>query len=157
MKRILFLLAILTIAISCEEEFEPGATATKDLAGEWWVQLYNSDASAVLWGYERIATYNTSADTEDSLWVNDYDHIFYGFRVKVPANLDQMTFGSSDIQASYVDSLFTVNNGEIIEDGAVTPGGLTVDSIYFEVTDYSDTSSYVLAGYRHTGWPEDNH
>ena len=157
MKKILFLLAIFAIAVSCEEEFVPEDTATVDLAGEWWVQTYSPDMSVIYLGYERIATYNTSENTDDSIWVSDYEHIFGTLRVKVPANIDNLTFGSADVKTSYFGPLFTIDNGQIIEEGAETPGGLTVDSIYFEVTDYSDTTSYVLAGYRHTGWPEDNH
>ncbi|GET22868.1 lipid-binding protein [Prolixibacter denitrificans] len=156
--RLLYIAVLLVTVASCQEDYVPGKTATEALAGEWYVKTYSADLSATYVGYQRIATYNTASNSPDSIWVDDYENIFGNLRLKVPGNTTALTFGSPDVEASAIDgSLYSIDEGKIILKGTVTPGGLQDDSIYFKITDYSDTTTYVLAGYRHTGWEADNH
>ncbi len=160
MKRLINIFLSLSLVLivfgACQkQDVNPGGTATEKLAGEWYVQQYGIDLTDYGYGYWRIGTFNTSSNVTDSIWVDDYDNLF-PFRVKVPCNLTGETFGSPDVLVDvYNGASFIINSGKIISNGTHSPGGLQVDSIYFELTDMSDTSQYVLAGYRDTGWEDD--
>ncbi|MDR1417130.1 MAG: hypothetical protein LBJ57_06910 [Prevotellaceae bacterium] len=158
--------AIACGSASCDKDTSAGGTAVQALAGEWWVKMYNADMSAVVLPYKRIATYNTAANAANEMIVDDYGHIFNdslrigmkkNFRVKTPCSVSAGTFGQDAATSSLLNPAYAyiVKNGVIVANGATSPGGLTTDSIYFQLTDMFDTTTYALAGYRHTGWSED--
>ncbi|MDR1341956.1 MAG: hypothetical protein LBK18_01725 [Prevotellaceae bacterium] len=170
-QRLLKALAAVAIACSsasCVKDTDAGATAVQALSGEWWVKVYNADMSAAILPYKRMATYNTASNTSTEMIVDDYRNIFNdslkagmkpAFRVKTPCSVSNKTFGADATTPSLLDAAYTyiVKNGRIVANGAKSPGGLTTDSIYFQLTDVLNSASYALAGYRHTGWSEDGH
>ncbi|MDR0414226.1 MAG: hypothetical protein LBH84_02265 [Prevotellaceae bacterium] len=158
--------AVVGSVASCSREACAGGTAVQALSGEWWVKVYSADMATVMLPYKRVATYNTAANTATEMIVDDYGNIFNsswgagrGFRVKTPCSVSDKTFGSDAATASLTNAAYTyiVKNGKIISGGAKSPGGLTTDSIYLHLTDLSDGTTCVLAGYRHTGWIEDEY
>lgn len=161
-KYVLLLAVILSVHVSsCQKEPRIGGTVSQKLAGEWWVQLYNADMSEIYVGYTRWGTYNTADENVDKLWVSDYEHLFDpGLKIKIDANLKDLSFGSqTPVTNAYEGGTdFILSDGKIILKGTKSTGGLVTDSIYFKLVDVADSNAeYVLAGYRHTGWPEDNH
>lgn len=174
MKKYLIILfaAVLSIGFTgCEKDTDPGATAVAPLAGHWTVTAVAVDQSgnvifedADLFGLGRfqIDTYNTSANTNDTIWVNDNKKL-WDFKVKVKADINNLTFAGSDLQNRSYDSKVTIENGKILKGAATTPSGMPADSIVFTVTFDDDTYpakygyyGYRVAGFRYTGFEADN-
>ncbi len=158
----------MTVFITSCEKDPIGGTSTEAVAGEWYVTAAAVDANGVVvdedwWGVGRfhIDTYNTSANTADSMWVNDHGN-FWNFNVKVGLNLSSKTFTGSDLQNVSYNSRVTITNGKILLNAAKTPSGTTADSIVFNVSFSDDTdpadngfAAYRVAGYRYTGLTKD--
>lgn len=155
----------LLLAVSCQESPDPGGTATQAVAGEWWVKYYVSDGAGGLIeldpGYYKAMTYNTAANTPDSIWVTDLAH-FWDFAVKVGFDKSTNTFSASEVtNISYDDSEVTITNGQVLLGQGKSTSGVTTDSIYF-VASFNDDSpaygnEYIIAGHRRTGFLEDEH
>ena len=183
MKKILTILtiAIFAVAISCQKD-PIGKTETTALAGQWYV-IYNCvDANGDIIpgfedfneGYSLALTFSVASNTVDSLWVSDTEKSnLLGYQVKVPCNLNDLTFGSSTeepnrhpdsagIGAGYMTDKAVVSNGKIFPGAATTPSGMPADSIYFEVKLSDDVLAatfgydhYQVVGYRYTGFAGD--
>jgi hypothetical protein len=169
MRKILISIIVLGLIFpftSCEDDYEPGGTAVEEMSGKWTVvydhSSYGADPFGV--GKSQIYTYNTADNSTTEMWLFD-DANFWYYKVKVPINLENKTFGTSDTLVNNIDGYeikVIVRNGKIIENGAVPPSGLPVDSIYFELwfedlVDYTGipNDTLLVSGYRYTGWPED--
>jgi len=162
MKRIIvYVLIILAGAglYSCQEEVEGGGTAAEKLAGEWWFALLDEDGN-VVFDYSaigsRMSTYNTADNSSDEIWVDDFEHGWW-VKAKVPANADNLTFGSPDsVFNVYEQANIIVSDGQIFEDAGTSKDGNVVDSIRFTAT-YPDGTVFIYAGHRHTGFLEDDY
>lgn len=173
MKKILFYIAAAIAALtisSCQKKFEPGTTATKNLAGNWMVTVYvpsESDGGEIVYepytGCE-ILTYNTSANVPTEMWLDDdVDYYFWDFKCKIDCNNDNQTFGKDKTVYANCDyeSNVKIWGGKITNLGATAPGSETiVDKIeFFAAFDDDDDeylTPYYFVGYRKTGFPEDN-
>lgn len=155
---ILLIIGFLVLT-SCQKEVEPGGTVMEAMSGEWWVDFgVLEDGNLVAdYGYYFVSTFNTADEATDKLWISDNNN-FWQFQVKANANIEAMTF-SVDAGTDLVwDDNTTIRNGKILEGAATSPSGVVTDSIYFEVEWASDPGTiYRGAGYRYTGWPEDDH
>lgn len=168
MKKNILIAFVLLIAVlySCQEEYEPGGTAVQEMAGTWTVYynhpVFGEDPFGS--GLTQLYTYNTSSNSETEFWLSDLGH-FWDFKVKVPINLSNLTFGTTDTLINAVDDYdikVIVRNGKIIKNAATPPSGLPVDSIYFEIW-FEDlegstgiaSDTLLVGGFRYTGWPED--
>lgn len=151
----LLLLSLLALA-SCEDEFDPGGTEAEALAGEWYVRTTLD--GQVLLDYVLIATYNTAANTPDALWVDDYENI-WPFKVEADGNTTELSFGGNSLRNTYADTTFvSILEGRIIENAATSSGGNRADSIRLRVEFSDDPGNvYEIAGYRRTGFLEDEH
>jgi hypothetical protein len=171
MKKItLYLLVVCTLLfVSCQEDPEPGGTATEDVAGEWWVGYYIDDGSGNLidigGGYYKAMTFNTASNKADSLWVTDLAHL-WDFQVKVGYNASDKTFSISEGQNVSYDSKVTIEDGQFLLGQGKSTSGVKTDSIYFvasfddETTAGSPTpyaTKFIVAGHRRTGFLEDEH
>ena len=177
MKKALFFLTILSLVVFSCEKYPVDNTATVDLAGQWYV-IYNCiDAQGNViegfedfnGGYSMALTFNTSSNTKDSIWVSDSkDMNLLGYQVKVPCNLENLTFGSENESlnvygpSDVVGEKAIVKNGKILKGAAKTPSGMPADSIYFEVKLLDDYyaarygyDAYQVTGYRYTGFAAD--
>lgn len=150
--------------------------STYPVSGEYYV-LYNhsefgEDALSV--GFTKIFVTNTAANDGKEIWIGDFasdpnSYEFYQYKVKIPVNMDNLTFGSETPIINNVDGYeigITVSNGKIIENASLQPSGVMSDSIYFEIT-FDDidliekygasTDVLMVSGFRRTGFIEDEH
>ena len=170
MKKIIYSIFSISLLLflftSCEEEVENWESSTGDLDGNWYVyydhSTYGHDPFGV--GLTPVYTYNTAADNGQEIWLTDEDH-FWSYKVKIPADPANLTFGSQEAVTSVVDGYpieVRVTNGKVIEDAVELPSGVMADSIYFEIwfedlvdaTGIENDTLYV-SGYRKTGFKED--
>lgn len=137
---------------SCQEEVEvdPGQTAVVEMAGQWWLRMYD-DTGAEVESWLESYTYNTAANSSDSIWIEIHD---LDMRFKVSCDVISKTFSATGTTDILNEEVVDIANGIILEDATTTMGGHVVDSIYFN---YSDVSGdYVFAGQRFTGFAEDD-
>ena len=108
-------------------------------------------------------------NAKDSIWVSDTpEHNLLGFQVKVPCNLEKLTFGSDNEEVNiygpsdYIGQMAIIKNGKILKGAAKTPSGMPADSIIFEVkfpedaiAAYYSCDHYLASGFRYTGLAAD--
>lgn len=174
MKKSIFFIvsfAIVMLATSCKKT-PVGGTATQSLAGQWYVEVLGIDENgAVLYededlyglGFWHLLTYNTSENTEDSMWIQDVDGAFWDFKVKVGCNLANETFSVDEAEnQQYSPCKVTITNGKILRGAATTPSGMPADSIVMDILFDDDTYAGVaydrlrVSGYRYTGLAADD-
>ena len=162
MKRtILLLIASAALFSSCKKELQdPGGTATKKLAGEWWVQLFNPDGSLAYPAdyYGHILTYNTAANTNE-IWVDDNGEI-WDFKVKAQADPNNLSFSATDATSVVPCYGIKVNitDGKVLPLAAKSKTGNATDSIYMKIEFEDDPGSiYTLRGHLRTGFLEDEY
>jgi Lipid-binding putative hydrolase len=161
MKYIKYILVLPLFALwSCDLVKEPaiGGTKVQAMAGEWWIRVLDDTGADIAGGYHLISTSNTAANTETDMILDD--HQLWPAKVKVKVDIGALTF----TPASNLDNLYSgtikvsILEGKIIKGGAITPGKNKTDSTYFKL-EFSDDpgTQYVYAGYRRTGFQEDEH
>lgn len=175
MKKILLYTVILISGIffttSCEKD-EIGGAETEAMAGEWYVTGIAVDTDGnVVYGDDdlfgigsfHLDTYNTSSNSTTEMWINDNNNFQFGFSAKMNVDLNAMTFQATDALNTLDDSKLTITDGKILYGAATTPTGAVADSIVFTINFEGDTypadygyAAYRVAGFRYTGFPEDN-
>ncbi len=158
----LLILAILTLMLtSCEEDgyadYDPGKTNTQELSGQWYISIYSLDGER-LTGYYELSTYNTAAN-DNTIFVDDNGDLF-PLKVRANGNVEALTFTAENAENLYSEeATATITDGKIIPDGTKASGSRTVvDSLAFQVELADDPDSpYLVAGYRNTGFDEDQH
>ena len=143
MKRLIYLIFLVVSFSSCMEEEEIWNSSVEQLAGNYFVRTYDTTGN-LLEDYKLISTYNTAAD-DGTMVVNLNKVIALNNTSKVQTN--GITFNGSDV--------FTISNGQLILDAALSKAGNTCDSIYMLLND--GVIDYVVAGHRQTGFVEDNY
>jgi len=172
MKRIAFICVALSALLFASCEKTPvGGTATESLAGQWYVTVQGLDKDgAVLYedpdlfgiGNFWVVTYNTAANDQDSIWIQDVDGAFWDFKVKAHCDKASGTFEiakGADLQNGIsVD----ITNGKILKAAAKTPSGMPADSITMDILFSDDTYAGAvydrlrITGYRYTGLVNDD-
>lgn len=178
MKKVIIIIALAIVAFIACEKNPVEKTATSALAGQWYVDFQCVDANGDFVdsfnGAPALAlTFNTAANKTDSIWVSDSkDMNFLGIQVKVPCNLEALTFGSDNpgknictagaLGDGDIGEATIIKNGKIMLGAAKTPSGMPADSIYFEVFIDNDGYAanygwdhYEVTGYRYTGFAAD--
>lgn len=152
--------------VSCDKggDPDPGATKVVDMAGDWYVKLMIDGEDVYHIGYYLLSTYNTAANDGQEMWVDD--HELWPTKVKVPVNVESMTFEGStlnnlysyELQGETISPDVTITDGKVLMDAATTSGGNTADSIHMNIEFSDDPGTvYTIAGYRRTGLLEDEH
>lgn len=181
MKKIIYIAIVILasfVLASCQKD-PIGGTKVQEMSGQWYVQVDIVDASGnVVFedfneGRSILLTYNTAADTDNILYVNDQGK-FWNFTVQVPCSLSGKTFGSeSPVANEAYECKVTLSSGKIVVDGATTPSGQKADYIEFLVNfDDDDLASdgmpgvsypeayggvaYRISGWRYTGFVNDD-
>ena len=150
---------ILLASLSCTKKLEnPGATQTVSMSNEWWVTLQSGGVD-LLGAHVLFATYNTSQNVADSLWLDDLRN-GYQFKCKVLADPKKLTFLTTDsAQNEYYDIRVHIANGKIFPSGGM--GKTThsvVDSIYMEATFGDDpVNTYIISGVARSRWAQDDY
>ncbi|MFI0428179.1 lipid-binding protein [Mariniflexile sp. HMF6888] len=164
--KIVILLFTVSLFVACDEggEPDPGATATVEMAGDWYVKLLVDGSDIYSLGYYQFSTYNTASNDGTQMWFDD--HELWPSKVKANIDLSAMTFSGSQLENEYfytsggvkVYPTLDITNGVIIKKGTVAPSGTVVDSISFNVEFSDDPGTiYQVAGYKRTGFLEDEH
>lgn len=158
-KTVYILLMVVAVLSSCKKDDETPGTAMKAMAGEWF--LHYSDDGGETWGdYAHFSTYNTASNSATAMWIDDLE-TFYNPSMKgvVSVDLANKTFSGTNVVNKNGDLTFTITDGKLLEKAAMAPGSKTItDSLYFNVVFSDDpTVTYTLAGYRKTGFAEDEH
>ena len=174
MKKVIYLATLLfcTTLASCEKE-EIGGTATENIAGDWYVTVDPADENGdVIPGYEdffdvgriHILTYNTAANTDDQLYVDDLGE-FWEFKVKTTSDAKNMTFATNGAVANeaYEDCDVTITGGKILPKAGHQNNGSPADSIVFYVSFSDDPypeaygyANYKVSGIRYSGLEEND-
>lgn len=173
MKKILFL-SIIGIALlgfnSCEmldnlddyKSNDPGATNTVKLSGEYYVTLDMFDGTN--WqidtynqGYVKVMVYNTASNRSDSVWFDDLK--FWPMKSKISCKSETAEFTACVAPNLYkAAAVVTIVGGKVLTNATKTAAGNVSDSIVVELGWADDAGTqYRYAGYRRTGFLEDEH
>jgi Lipid-binding putative hydrolase len=158
MNRIYSIMAVIGVLFfSCTKKLEnPGATNTVTMSNEWWVTL-KLGTDDLLGTHVLFATYNTSKNVSDSLWLDDLGN-GYQFKCKVLANPKSLTFNTDSSQNEYYDVRVHITNGKIIPNGGFSKTGLVTDSIYMEASFGDDPGDmFIISGTARTRWANDDY
>ncbi|ACT93930.1 lipid-binding protein [Dyadobacter fermentans] len=153
------LIALVFGLLSCDLGNEPEIEGTKlqAMCGEWWINVL-VDGEDIGAGFNLVTTANTAANNETDLILDD--HGLWPAKIVTKVNLAGMTFNATPDLSNEYDSDIKVSliEGKILKGAATTPGGNKTDSLYvkFEFSDDAGTQ-YEYAGYRRTGFREDEH
>lgn len=191
MKKILFFAVLLacTVFTACEKE-EIGGTATESMAGQWYVTVDAVDESGNpieggedYFGIGKVLffTYNTSANSENEMWIDDHGEFdlasaysygaypSYSIKSKVTVNQDALTFYASNAENnadenSYGSELYNVDvEGKILKGAGTQNNGSKADSIVIFVSYKNDPwypddgyAKYKISGIRYSGLVEND-
>ncbi|MHB9054974.1 MAG: lipid-binding protein [Paludibacteraceae bacterium] len=166
MKKYLILLfaAFALTFTSCEKGTDPGATATQDMSGEWWVTAtYKNSAGATRkYGPFEMYTYNTAANTPKEMWLDDQGN-FWLYKIKVNLDYTNKLFtanaaaNTAIYKGAVYDITMNVTEGKVLKNAAKTPSGMPADSISYTIEFSDDPGTlYHIGGFRRTGFPEDD-
>ncbi|TLX72649.1 hypothetical protein E9993_17585 [Labilibacter sediminis] len=167
---ILVLVVVLQVSCDEKEKYVQINSSTVEASGEYYVRYDQEKLGEDPFGagFNKIIAFNTSVDNGKEIWIADEGH-FWDYKVKIPVNLDNLTFGSADTVINVVEDYeikVIVNNGKIIHNVVELPSGVKADSIYFELwfEDLQDVGGgayfdeddvFTVAGYRKSGFLED--
>lgn len=163
---LLFIAMLFISACDRKEDYKQINSSTLEASGEYYVRYdhesFGEDPFGT--GFTKILISNTAADNGVEVWLTDEGH-FWDYKVKIPVNLETMTFGSENIVMNEVDGYdidVIVKNGKIIKDVVKLPSGVNADSIYFEIwfDDLEDATGIandklLVGGHRKSGYLED--
>ena len=144
---------------SCDLGSEPAIEGTKlqAMCGEWWINVL-VDGEDIGAGYNLVTTANTASNNDTDLILDD--HELWPAKIVTKVNLPGLSFDAQSGLTNEYDGDIKVSviEGKILKGAATTTGGNKTDSIYvkFEFSDDPGTQ-YEYAGYRRTGFREDEH
>lgn len=171
-KIFLLLFCVTAFFTSCETYGDPDVdySSVEKMSGEWVIRLNDANTKALLnvLGYSDdkvpIYTYNTSDGSKTQMWLRvgavSVTSPYAPFAVKGKVNIDlgSKTFSADNVENGFFSGKkFSVSEGKVILDGTITPSGGKADSISFKLTsDLHPGISYIVSGYRRTGWDTDD-
>lgn len=160
MKKLLFIIIILGSIISCDLGKEPAIEGTnlQEMCGEWYIEVLDTNGDLVIPNYHLITTSNTAANTGTEMILDD--HELWPCKVKCPVDYAAKLLKAATALNNEYDATIgvTMKEGKIIEDAATSTGGNKTDSIYIKLEFADDPGTdYIYAGYKRTGFLEDEH
>jgi len=166
MKYIKYSLILLVFGLlSCDLGSEPAIEGTKlqAMCGEWYIGVFANGEDIGNGGRFLITTSNTAANNETDLIINDHELLTPDadpVAVVAKVNLPAMTFDKADklpnMEAG--KAAISIIEGKILKGAATSTGGNKTDSIYVKFTFENDPKTeWIYAGYRRTGFLEDEH
>ncbi|WP_439879592.1 lipid-binding protein [Pontibacter sp. MBLB2868] len=171
---IFVMLISLGLLSACEKDApEVEYTATYPVSGEWYVRYSVETAPGnleVVKDYTKLMTTNTAANTSSELLVTDQlsadaAGAYKTFKVKATVDVENLAFSASNsnnlatVKKVAKTNKVTILDGKVIKNGVTAASGVTTDSIYFKLqfSDDATGTTYHVAGYRRTGFLEDEH
>lgn len=166
MKYVKYSLILLVFGLlSCDLGSEPTIEGTKlqAMCGEWYIGVFANGEDIGNGGRFLITTSNTAANNETDLIINDHELLTPDadpVAVVAKVNLPAMTFDKADklpnMEAG--KAAISIIEGKILKGAATSTGGNKTDSIYVKFTFENDPATeWIYAGYRRTGFLEDEH
>ena len=166
---LVMLVILFSICYSCTKQVpnaldgDPGNSATVNVSNGWWVNISEPAFGNLTPTPTFFSTYNTAANTTDSLWLDDHGN-GYGFKCTVGLNYKSLGFSVVNSLNNYVDSygdtntLVTILNGKVLPKAGHSRAGNITDSIYM-LAIFSDnpTDTFTIAGTARTGFIEDDY
>lgn len=166
------LLGAICFLASCDLGTEPDidGTATRKMAGEWYLQLFDIDDNA-LTDYSLFTTSNTAANLSTEMWLIDND--LFAAQTKLSTNQDALTFtqagpgdnllyegdgdapdpsnvvdlGSTEEVQSATYKSMTITDGRILANAAHPPSKTVTDSLVMTITGNIVTDTYTAISY----------
>lgn len=141
---------------SCETygDYKQDFSPIFPLCGEWRVDIFNAATNAKV-TRTAIYTYDTADKTATSmwLWINSTS---YGTKCKITCDIATTAFSGTNVANTLLTGTTnTVTGGKVTVNGSTTPSGGKSDSIEFTYYSSKTNTTYLIKGYRRTGWPED--
>ena len=158
MKKILAAIIIISFcAAACTKKtYNPGATATVKMANGWWVNI-SLNGNNLTSTPTFLTTYNTAANTVDSMWVDDL-HNGYNFKCTAAVNYSNLTFSTTGSANQYDTNRVIITNGKVLLNAGHSRSGNPTDSIYMSANFSDDpTDVYIIAGTARTGFAADDY
>lgn len=156
--KVLFGILIVTSFSSCDEggDPNPGGTTTEKFAGDWYIDLTDSDGQDVV-SHALHSTYNTAAN-DNTMWIDDHEN---GYVIKCKITMDVATGTFTAVsEPNIIDSgTVTITDGKIEKGAGVSKAGHTVDKISFKAHFSYDDAGYdiLYEGHKRTGFKEDEY
>lgn len=142
---------------------QTGNTATVKMSNGWWVNISLPGLGNLTSTPTFFSTYNTAANTPDSMWVDDHGN-GYGFKCTTGVNYQALTFAVTNSLNAYVDgngdtnTTVTIINGKVLPKAGHSRAGNITDSIFMQVMFSDDlTDTFSIAGTARTGFDEDDY
>lgn len=167
MKKTVYILLMAVAALSsCKKDDETPGTAMKEIAGEWFLRYSTNDGVDFDDAYSHFSTYNTADNSSTTMWFDDLGtfHAVKGnlqpVKGKVSVDLTNFTFSATAApNISKSGQTFTILEGKMLKGAATAPAsGTKTDSLYVRIQFSEEPGiTYILAGYRKTGFLEDEH
>ena len=156
-----FSLLLVTSLTSCDDkgydDYNIEASPTKDMNGEWFIDIIDEATGDVIAQHVLHKTYDTTLN-DGKMYINDYQAGYY-LGGKVIANTGNLTFSTTD-EENFQDpgSTFNITEGKILKKSARSQSGTVVDSIYFKGEfSYDPGTIIIFAGHKRTGFLEDEY
>lgn len=156
--KILFGILVFTSFASCDEggEPNPGGTTTEKFAGDWFIDITDSDGTTQV-AHALHSTYNTSAN-DNTMWIDDAENGWF-LKCKITVNTADGTFTAVAQPNALEDgTTVTITEGKIEKGAGLSKAGHVVDKISFKA-EFSYDPGYILTyeGHKRTGFKEDEY
>jgi hypothetical protein len=166
MNKILIAALIFSTAFfsSCEREKpDPGATASVNMADEWWVKLYLNGVQVPIGTsttFKHFYSYNTAAN-DNTMWFDDRGTLgaTKKFKAMVTADYSALTFSAANVDnIAQATKKVTITNGKVLKGVGHSKTNEKTDSIYLNV-EYSDDPGkiYTVTGHARTFFIDDDY
>lgn len=154
-------LAGICLVGSCSKTQNYGGTAVEKVANGWWINAYSSKNGLLTTSMPVFFnTYNTSANTADSVWADDLGYIGapYDVKAELAVDLADYTLSSGGTANLYEDSSAVQwAGGKVFPKGGLSRTGMKTDSLFLQflfVGDPGDTLT--IKGVARTGFDGDD-
>ena len=192
--KIFLVLCTTTFFIACNKDsLQPngfastqyGTTATVKMSNSWWVNVSLSGTGNLTPLPIFIQTYNTVANTTDSMWLDDFNNLATAytvgfpyslgtgpdtlaglgadFKCKVAINYSALTFSVVNAVNYYGDTattVVTIIGGKILPMAGTSLSGNPVDSIYMRAifsNALNPTDTFTISGVARTEFNADDY
>jgi Lipid-binding putative hydrolase len=173
--KLFYSVLLITAISSCDKggEPNPGGTSTKDFAGDWFIDIKETDGVTSRHDHALHATYNTSAN-DNTMWIDDWltrkqlpdgasptaSNQPSGEYLRSKITIDPATGSFSCINQPNLNDTgtVTITDGKFEKRGGISKGGNIVDKISFKAEfSYDPGKKYIFIGHKRTGLFEDEY
>ncbi len=158
-KKISIISALFILVASCDDkgykDYEEKITPSVALNGEWFIDITSEADGSVIAQHTLHKTYDSN---DGKMFIDDSKNGYY-LKGKLNVNPNNLTFDAPN-EDNLLDpgTTFTITEGKIIKNAALSKDGNVVDSIYFKAEfSYEPGVIYIHSGHKRTGFLEDEY